>query len=99
MEFIINHSDSGVVFVSTEKLPQLVKALDKVTQVMKVVVVWGAGNESAEQVGALVIGSLGWVVWKRFRGCAVLISRGVTKQAMWVAFCLLACLIFERWSD
>ncbi|MEW5304926.1 MAG: hypothetical protein WDW36_007501 [Sanguina aurantia] len=50
VEFIINHSDSGVVFVSTEKLPQLVKALDKVTQVLRVVVVWGAGSQAAEQV-------------------------------------------------
>lgn len=53
MEFIINHSDSGVVFVSTEKLPLLVKAMDKVVAVMKVVVVWGVGNPTAEQVGVV----------------------------------------------
>lgn len=53
VEFIINHSDSGVVFVSTEKLSLLVKAIDKVVAVMKVVVVWGEGNPQAEQVGAV----------------------------------------------
>lgn len=58
---------------------------------LMLVAVWETGDESAEQVGGeMHLDLLGGVVWKRFCGFAVLISRGVTRQAMSVACCSLA---------
>ncbi|GFR48302.1 hypothetical protein Agub_g10182 [Astrephomene gubernaculifera] len=47
IEYIINHSESVVAFCSTEKLPNLTKALPKTKDTLKLVVYWGAGNEAA----------------------------------------------------
>jgi long-chain acyl-CoA synthetase len=50
IEYIVNHSESVVAFTSTEKLPNLVKALPKCTGTLKNVVYWGAGNADAVKV-------------------------------------------------
>ena len=47
IEFIINHSESSITFVSTEKLPALAKALSKTTDVLKTVIYWGAGHPAS----------------------------------------------------
>uniref|UniRef100_A0A7S0R5D9 Long-chain-fatty-acid--CoA ligase n=1 Tax=Chlamydomonas leiostraca TaxID=1034604 RepID=A0A7S0R5D9_9CHLO len=49
IEYIINHAEAVVAFVSTDKFPNLVKALDKVQGVLKSVVYWGPGNAEAQK--------------------------------------------------
>lgn len=44
IEYIINHSESSLVFTQTEKFPMLVKALPKVARQLKAVVYWGKGD-------------------------------------------------------
>ena len=47
IEYIINHSESSMVFTQTEKFPMLVKALPKVANQIKAVVYWGKGDAVA----------------------------------------------------
>jgi hypothetical protein len=41
IEYIVRHAEAGLVFVSAEKLPNLLQALPKLTDLVKTVVVWG----------------------------------------------------------
>lgn len=53
VEFIINHSESSIVFVSKEKLGTLIKALPEIKKGLKTLVYWGNGsttNAAAEKV-------------------------------------------------
>ena len=50
IEFIINHAEAAVAFVSTEKLPNLVKALPKTKEILKTIVYWGEGNKASIEV-------------------------------------------------
>lgn len=54
IEYIINHSEAVVAFVSSDKFPNLVKALDKTKATLKTVVYWGAVNEQAAKVRAVL---------------------------------------------
>ena len=47
IEFIINHSESSITFVSTEKLPALATALAKTKDMLKTVIYWGAGHPAS----------------------------------------------------
>ena len=54
VEFILNHSESSIAFVSAEKLPTLLKALPAVHQGLRTLVYWGTcgiQHEGAQQVG------------------------------------------------
>ncbi len=54
VEFILNHSESSIVFVSAEKLPTLLKALPAVHKGLQTLVYWGTcgiQHEGAQQVG------------------------------------------------
>ena len=53
IEFIINHSESSITFVSTEKLPALAKALSKTTEVLKTVIYWGAGHPASVEARSM----------------------------------------------
>lgn len=47
IEFITNHSEATVVFVASDKLANLAKALPKCTATLKSVVYWGEANTAA----------------------------------------------------
>jgi long-chain acyl-CoA synthetase len=47
IEFIISHSESSLVFVQASNLPELIKALPKVKNLVKNVVYWGGDASSA----------------------------------------------------
>jgi len=49
IEYIIDHSESVLVFVDTKKLPMLAKAISKTGEQFKHVVYWGPGDEAAIQ--------------------------------------------------
>jgi long-chain acyl-CoA synthetase len=54
IEFIINHSESSLVFVQASNLPELIKALPKVKNLVKNVVYWGGdASSAAASVGAI----------------------------------------------
>lgn len=50
IEYIINHSESIVAFVAASKIGQLVKALPRVTGVLKAIVYWGTPAADALEV-------------------------------------------------
>ncbi len=50
IEFIINHSESSIVFVASDKLAKLAGALPHVLQLVKNVVYWGAGDKASQEV-------------------------------------------------
>lgn len=50
IEFIINHSESTIVFVASDKMANLAAALPHVKELVKTVVYWDAGNQSAAEV-------------------------------------------------
>lgn len=47
IEYIVNHSESCIVFVQSEKMEMLTKALPKVSEIVKTVVYWGKGSEDS----------------------------------------------------
>ena len=47
IEYIINHSESSIVFAQSEKMPMLAEALPHVKDQVKHIVYWGAANEAA----------------------------------------------------
>lgn len=47
IEYIINHSESSIVFAQSEKLPMLAKALPHVKDQVKHLVYWGASDEAS----------------------------------------------------
>ena len=56
VEYILNHSESAIVFVSVDKLPTLLKALPAVHKELKTLVYWGTCgivHEGAQQVELL----------------------------------------------
>ncbi len=53
IEFITNHSEATVVFVASDKLANLAKALPKCTASLKSVVYWGEANTAAIEVSRL----------------------------------------------
>lgn len=50
VEFIINHSESAIVFTSAANLPKLVKALPSIQDQLKTVVYWGKPDAQSERV-------------------------------------------------
>lgn len=50
IEYIINHSESSIVFAQSEKLPMLAKALPHVKDLIKHVVYWGAADTASLDV-------------------------------------------------
>jgi hypothetical protein len=50
IEYIVNHSEAVAAFTSSEKLPNLVKALPHCKEHLKTVVYWGAGSPDAAKV-------------------------------------------------
>jgi len=56
VEYIINHSETSMVFVSATNLPKLESALPEVKGFIKTVVYWGTENkESAEKIKGMKI--------------------------------------------
>jgi len=49
VEYIVDHAECTCVFLSSDKFPQLVKALDKITGPLKTIVYWGTSNPGAHQ--------------------------------------------------
>lgn len=47
IEYIINHSESSLVFTQGSKFPMLVKALPKVADLVKTVVYWGTADSAS----------------------------------------------------
>ena len=45
VEYIINHSDSSILFVSKEKLDTVIQALPKAHKGLKTLVYWGTHNQ------------------------------------------------------
>lgn len=61
IDYIINHSESTIVFVQTEKMPMLTKALPKLAHLVKTVVYWGAGDEkSSDEIKKLGLTLYSW---------------------------------------
>jgi len=54
IEFIINHSESSIVFVSSDKMPALVKALPKTKDVLKTIVYWGPAPTHCVEASSLL---------------------------------------------
>lgn len=52
VEYILNHSESTICFVSVVNLPKLAKALPKVNDQLKTIVYWGKADSAKEQVSA-----------------------------------------------
>ena len=50
IEFIINHSESSIAFVATDKLVALAKALPKTKGTLKSIVYWGEGHPASIEV-------------------------------------------------
>ena len=58
VEFIINHSESSIIFVARDKLDTLLKALPSAHKGLKTLVYWGTGDEKrpdAELVGPALL--------------------------------------------
>ena len=55
IEFIINHSESSIVFVCTTKLAGLAKALPKTKNVLKTIIYWGEGHPASIEVSASLV--------------------------------------------
>lgn len=47
MEYIINHSESTIVFVSAANFPKFVRALPKAKERLKTLVYWGLEDEAS----------------------------------------------------
>ena len=46
MEYIINHSESSILFVSKEKLDAMIQALRKAHKGLKTLVYWGTHDQN-----------------------------------------------------
>jgi long-chain acyl-CoA synthetase len=64
IEYIVDHSEASIVFVQSEKFAMLAKALPKLTQLVKNVVYWGAGDAAATEVAKKL--GMGVYSWDEF---------------------------------
>ena len=53
MEYIINHSESSILFVSKEKLDTVIQALPKAHKGLKTLVYWGTHDQNHAGVDAV----------------------------------------------
>ena len=53
VEFIINHSESSILFVSKEKLDTVIQALPKAHKGLKTLVYWGTHDQNHAGVDAV----------------------------------------------